>query len=142
MALIRDIQALHPNVSQKLIPALAELDKLGVKYFINETLRTRETQICYFLQGRVSLEVVNQIRRETCSMWPITEAENKLTVTKTLKSKHIDGMAVDIVPVRGTEPWWNAPLDQYKKIADVMKSHGFKWGGDWNGFPDLPHYEM
>ena len=24
----------------------------------------------------------------------------------------------------------------------IFKKHGFKWGGDWISFKDLPHFEM
>ncbi len=63
-------------------------------------------------------------------------------MTQTLRSKHIDGIAVDIVPVKDGGPWWIAPEAEYVKIAEIMKRHGWKWGGDWKGFRDTPHYEL
>jgi len=141
MSLIRSVSELREDAKKILIQATAELDKAGVKYWINETRRARETQVCYFLQGRTELALVNQFRQEF-GLWPLTEAENKRTVTHTLRSKHIDGVAVDIVPVKNGSPWWSAPVEEYAKIAEVMKKHGWKWGGDWKGFHDCPHYEI
>lgn len=64
--------------------------------------------------------------------------------TRTLKSRHIVGQAVDIVPL--PVDWKNtAP---FKLIADSMKQAakelGVKitWGGDWVSFKDLPHYQI
>jgi hypothetical protein len=28
-----------------------------------------------------------------------------------------------------------------RRIATIMKKHGFRWGGDWKE-KDYPHYEM
>jgi len=141
VSLIRAISELRDDAERLLLLALADLDKASVKYWINETRRARETQICYYLQGRSDLALVNQFRQEF-GLWPLTDAENKKTVTLTLRSKHIDGVAVDIVPVKNGAPWWNAPEEEYLKIATIMKKHGWKWGGDWKGFSDTPHYEI
>jgi len=40
-------------------------------------------------------------------------------------------------------PYW--PKDgaaEWGPIAEIMKKHGFAWGGEWKDFPDSPHYEM
>jgi peptidoglycan LD-endopeptidase CwlK len=64
--------------------------------------------------------------------------------TRTLKSRHIIGQAVDIVPLPVD---WNNPApfhlvaDSMKKAADEL---GVKitWGGSWVSFKDLPHYQI
>jgi peptidoglycan LD-endopeptidase CwlK len=66
--------------------------------------------------------------------------------TRTLKSRHLTGHAVDVVALIGTEVRWDWPL--YKKIADVVKSVAtvervaINWGGDWRTFKDGPHFQL
>jgi peptidoglycan L-alanyl-D-glutamate endopeptidase CwlK len=73
-------------------------------------------------------------------------------VTWTMKSKHIDGLAVDLVPYPLD---WN-DLHKFDQIADAMfdaaKELGvsIRWGADWNqngksrekGESDSPHFEL
>lgn len=141
MALIRDINLLEPKTKESCFSALKELESLGIPYYVNETLRKRSVQGCYWLQGRVDLEVVNLFRAEA-GLWPLTADENKNQITKTIKSKHIEGKAIDIAPMKSGSPWWGAPISEYQKIAEVMKRHGFEWGGDWKDFQDSPHYQI
>lgn len=64
--------------------------------------------------------------------------------TRTLKSRHIVGQAVDIVPLPVD---WKNP-EPFKLVAKAMKDAakelGVKitWGGDWKSFKDLPHYQI
>lgn len=141
MALIRDLEQLEPVTREKAKAAIRELHELGIKHFVNETLRTRLTQACYFLKGRVPLDVVNTFR-ENAKLYLLTEQENKEIATKTMQSKHLEGKALDIAPVRNGVIWWNADISEYMKIAVVMEKHGFEWGGRWKGFQDSPHYQL
>jgi len=64
--------------------------------------------------------------------------------TRTLKSRHIIGQAVDIVPLPVD---WENPKP-FHLVAEAMKKAaaelGVKitWGGDWRTFRDLPHYQI
>jgi peptidoglycan LD-endopeptidase CwlK len=64
--------------------------------------------------------------------------------TRTLKSRHIIGQAVDIVPLPVD---WKNP-EPFKLVAEAMKRAaaeiGVKitWGGDFKTFVDLPHYQI
>ncbi len=64
--------------------------------------------------------------------------------TRTLKSRHIIGQAVDIVPLPVD---WNNPAP-FKLVADAMKKAAAElgvritWGGDFRTFKDLPHYQI
>lgn len=74
--------------------------------------------------------------------------------TKTLKSRHLTGHAVDIVPwvdidVDGkveTEELYDWPLT--KKLAPIVKAAAtaervqIEWGGDWKTFKDGPHWQL
>ena len=59
----------------------------------------------------------------------------KQGATQTLKSKHLDGRAVDLMAYIGTRPSWE--LNLYDDIADAVKEAAIKvgvpirWGGAW-----------
>ena len=142
MSLIRDIARLEPKTRDAAEKALAALAGVGVKVWVNETLRLPETQAAYYAQGREPVEAVNAKRRGA-GLWLITAEENTKTITQTLKSKHLEGKALDVVPLGADGgPNWAATKSEYQKIADVMKLFGFEWGGDWKGSWDQPHYQI
>jgi peptidoglycan L-alanyl-D-glutamate endopeptidase CwlK len=143
----RDINKLQNDVKIALVEAMSEMDDLGIKYFVDSTLRTTEEQAAYFAQGRKPLLDVNQLRT-IAGFGLLPESENRYTITNcdgvTAKSNHQSGRAVDVVPTdsRGRPYWPVADSAAWKLIAVVMEKHGFTWGGRWKKFPDFPHYEM
>ena len=66
--------------------------------------------------------------------------------TKTMRSRHIHGFAVDIAPYVGGSIRWDWPL--FDKIEVAMKKAAklenvpLTWGGDWKSFKDGPHWEL
>ena len=66
--------------------------------------------------------------------------------TKTMRSRHINGFAVDIAPYVAGSIRWDWPL--FDKIEDAMKKAAklenvqITWGGDWKSFKDGPHWEL
>jgi peptidoglycan L-alanyl-D-glutamate endopeptidase CwlK len=67
--------------------------------------------------------------------------------SRTLKSRHLHGFAVDIAPIGhdGKISWsWNlyTPLAQAVKKAANQESVMITWGGDWRSFKDGPHWEL
>lgn len=66
--------------------------------------------------------------------------------SKTMKSRHITGHAVDLAAVIGGQIHWDWPL--YSKIAVAMKHAAtivgvpIEWGGDWRTFKDGPHFQL
>ena len=66
--------------------------------------------------------------------------------TKTLNSRHLTGHAVDLAAYVGGKLCWDWPL--YHQIAAAMKEAAKEldikivWGGDWETFPDGPHFEL
>lgn len=66
--------------------------------------------------------------------------------TKTMRSRHITGHAVDIVPYVGGSIRWDWPL--FHPIAEAMKTAAselgiaVEWGGDWVSFKDGPHWQL
>lgn len=76
-------------------------------------------------------------------------------VTWTLRSNHLVdytglGSAIDLAPYLGSTIEWddNGKLGLWPKIADAMKQAAaaegvsIRWGGDWQGTPDRPHFEL
>ena len=76
-------------------------------------------------------------------------------VTWTLKSKHIDGQAVDLAPMKGGAIDWTS-LKKFDAINTAMQGAALalkvkiRWGADWNqngkirerGETDSPHWEL
>ena len=66
--------------------------------------------------------------------------------SKTLKSYHLRGKAVDIaIWIDGKVTW---DFKYYKEVADHIKeiarklSYIITWGGDWKKFKDGPHFQI
>lgn len=66
--------------------------------------------------------------------------------TRTMKSRHLTGHAVDIAPVIDGQVTWDWPL--YHKLAPIVKAAAvsvgvpIEWGGDWKSFKDGPHWQL
>jgi len=66
--------------------------------------------------------------------------------SKTLRSRHITGHAVDIVAYVQGEVRWDWPL--YEQIAKTVRDAAADlyipviWGGSWESFRDGPHFEL
>lgn len=66
--------------------------------------------------------------------------------SKTLKSRHLNGHALDVAFIVGKQVRWDWPL--YKEFADHMKRAAkelkltIEWGGDWKSFKDGPHFQL
>lgn len=79
-----------------------------------------------------------------------TEAEQRANVakgaSKTMKSYHLVGQALDFVPVdsKGNAIWSTSAYKTPKLKAAIhyAKTIGFEWGGDWKSFVDCPHLQF
>ena len=66
--------------------------------------------------------------------------------SKTMKSRHLNGHAVDIAPVIDGAVSWDWPL--YYRLAKIVKEAAktenvpIEWGGDWRKFKDGPHWQL
>lgn len=79
-----------------------------------------------------------------------TQAEQKELVkagaSKTLRSRHLSGKAVDVMALVNGKGRWEIPL--YHKIAEAFYKAAkelkieITWGGEWKGFPDYGHFEL
>lgn len=66
--------------------------------------------------------------------------------SRTLKSRHLTGHAVDIAPIVDGKVSWD--WDDYYPLAKAMKQAAkelgirIEWGGDWSSFKDGPHWQI
>lgn len=158
----RKIEDLAPEARSIAYPAIDELERQGIPYWVSATLRTMLQQVASWAQGRGSFELVNLLRR-IAGMLPIARRENDYTITECngvdVRSRHQSGLAIDIAALdeNGSPTWdYRGHLEQYKAIAVVMRAAGFESGQDWmtkpDGSPspyadvglgwDPPHYEI
>lgn len=114
----RSIKALE-GVHPDLVKVVKRADELGARFHITDGLRTEERQ----------RQLVNAGK------------------SKTMKSRHLTGHAVDFVVA---EPGGGVSYDHpdMKACADVFKQAAkelgvaIEWGGDWKRFVDTPHIEL
>ena len=70
----------------------------------------------------------------------------KLGATRTLRSRHLTGHAVDLGAWINNTIRWDWPL--YYKIAEAMQAAAeasnisLEWGGNWVTFRDGPHFQL
>jgi len=79
-----------------------------------------------------------------------TMARQKILVaagaSRTMKSRHLTGHAVDLGAMLNGKVRWDWPL--YHRIAEAMKEAAIankiiiEWGGDWKSFKDGPHFQL
>jgi peptidoglycan L-alanyl-D-glutamate endopeptidase CwlK len=153
MGIIRSLDTLDPIFRPLAFELVKNLSMANIHYRIEETLRTQETQEAYWLQSRAPLEEVNEARKKA-GLYPLTESENKTTVTWARESAHLKGLAVDIVPVLVSKdgayfvPWDYARYAEYwREIGAISMQLGLNWGGNWPPFNkaelgrDCPHHQ-
>jgi D-alanyl-D-alanine carboxypeptidase len=95
----------------------------GFKAMVFESYRTPELQRLYYARGRTIIPPTHTVTNAPTNVY----------------SWHGYGLAVDVVHA---EKYWNPPDGEawFAKVADVFKTHGCKWGGDWT-HPDTPHFQ-
>ena len=113
----------------------------GYRPIVTETLRELPVQMAYDSRSRMPIADVRAMFA-AAGLWKLTDAEARTPVTWTLKSKHLDGLAVDIAPSKdGFSPAWNAPPGIWQRIGTHARELGLEWGGDWAGKVDRPHVQ-
>ena len=146
----RELNDLIPKFREQVLPALEymradkELKALGVAaVLIMETRRDLITQIAYYCRGSgMSPEKVRAVW-QAAGLWKLTDKETQTPTTWTLKSKHLEGKAIDICPSRdGKAAWWDAPDAVWKRMSIIGQSYGMESGYTWAPpKQDRPHFE-
>ena len=115
------------------------------RYIVFEGRRSKHVQEAYYAQGRKSLVEVNAIRK-TAGLYLLKSEKDNYEITWTLKSKHLDGLAMDVLPVDGKgNPTWDLAhyRKTFQKIRDCGFAAGLVCGADWAApKTDWPHYEL
>lgn len=127
------------------------LEAAGIQPVVLETLRELPVQMAYAVKarirslpedGRADIDWVRDFFKAAGLGWVPSLAENERASTWTLKSKHLEGLAVDVAPSRdGRNPWWGAPDPAWKRMADISRDCGMSPGYYWDGKKDSPHHE-
>ena len=84
----------------------------------------------------------------TCGLRTLEEQKVLVAkgASKTLRSRHLTGHAVDLAATIEGKVRWDWPL--YDRLAKAMKAAAkaekvtVEWGGDWKTFKDGPHYQL
>ena len=84
----------------------------------------------------------------TCGLRTLEEQKVLVAkgASKTLRSRHLTGHAVDLAATIDGKVRWDWPL--YDRLAKAMKAAAkaekvaVEWGGDWKTFKDGPHYQL
>lgn len=95
-----------------------------------------------------AIEISTQDFRLTCGRRTLDEQRYLVATgkSKTMKSRHLTGHAIDFVPlVNGQVSWdWKYFYPVAKAFKQAAKELGvdIKWGGDWKSFKDGPHIQL
>lgn len=124
----------HPKLRQELKELIEHINTNiltgASKARIAYTLRTWEEQDELYAKGR-------------------TKPGKKVTNAKGGDSMHNYAIATDIVLIiNGKEASWDTKKDwdqdkqsDWMEVVAAFKKKGWKWGGDWVSFKDMPHFE-
>ena len=141
------IAKLEPEAGRLFTEMCETLDRtLGDSaYIVFEGLRSRAVQEAYYAQGRSPLAAVN-VKRKAAGLYLLTSESQNYKITWTMKSKHLEGLAMDILPVQPNgEPTWDLARyrRQFEAIRDAGRAVGLVCGADWpEPQRDWPHYEV
>lgn len=123
----RKIEDLVRAMQEKAREFAGKMAEAGVPFIFTCTRRTTAEQMELYARGR-------------------TTPGPK--VTWTLRSKHVDGKAFDIVICKAGIPQWDGKADvdvdgvpDYLEAGRIGESVGLVWGGRWRS-PDFPHFEL
>ena len=114
------------------------------QYIVFEGRRKTAVQEAYFAQGRELLDDVNR-KRSSCGLYLLRNDKDNYIITWTLKSKHIEGFAMDVLPVTGAgQPTWDLAhyRNKFEAIRECGRASGLNCGADWFPNTDWPHYEI
>ena len=127
------ISKLHPSVRAEMAKIINECDKAltgRAKVRITQGLRTFQEQSDLYAQGR-------------------SKSGRIVTNAKPGQSIHNYGFAVDICLIIDGKTaswdtkadWDNDKLADWQECVQIFKANGWNWGGDWQSFKDMPHFE-
>ena len=96
--------------------------------------------MAYYSRGRMNIDDVKAMYK-AAGLYNLSDSEAKTCNTWTLKSKHIEGKAIDLCPVINGKNAWNADESIWERMGKIGEENGLTWGGRWEQ-KDLPHFEI
>lgn len=126
--------AVRKEVKEKVLQLIEESYQKGIFVQISSGQRTLTEQAHLYGKGRPDY-YWNGKRYGSHG--------NIVTYAKPGESNHHDGRAVDffLVTKDGKKAIWTVN-DRWIQAANIAKSLGFRWGGDWTSFKDYAHLEL
>lgn len=126
---------IHPVVKETVVEVIKRAYKEGIYAQVSMGHRTMEQQAALFGQGRNSYVYKGKQYGNP--------SKPKVTNALPGQSMHNFGLAIDyfLVSKDGNTALWTVNA-QWRRVAQIAKSLGFAWGGDWKGFVDYPHLDM
>ena len=114
------IAKLDPSVQGPASDFINQVERdLGITLRVSAGYRSFAEQDALYAQGR-------------------TTPGSIVTNARGGQSSHNHGLAIDVVEISNGNVNWDT---DWNGIANIGRSHGFSWGGDWTGFVDRPHFQ-
>ncbi len=108
------LDSLEGSAHQAFLDLTAAANAAGLFFTVRSTRRTCQQQFDLFQIGRLPGDTRKVVTHANgCVSW------------------HVTGRAIDVTMTQGS----------YADLGALAKSLGFKWGGDFAGFPDPGHVE-
>ena len=122
---IKDVALLDPVFRPRAIRFLAVCKEKGIPLCVIETRRTPQRQFFLWCKGRFLDKTMEQ--KYLGYLDPNIKGEpTAARVTWTLGSRHLGGLAMDVVPLKDGNAWWNAPDYEWNQIYDIAETCGIK----------------
>ncbi|WP_062513910.1 M15 family metallopeptidase [Halobacillus sp. KGW1] len=121
---VKNMGAVHPALKDKVRYIIHRAYIEGINVQISSGYRSNAEQTRLYNQGR-------------------STSGNIVTNAKAGQSVHNYGLAVDyfLTNTSGSSAVWTVNRD-WRRVAQIAKSLGFTWGGDWSSFKDYPHIDL
>lgn len=116
----RDISQLHPRLQAKITQLKILCQRDGLNLGIGECFRSAAEQVALYAQGRTTAGNI------------ITNARGN-----SYSSQHQWGIAFDFFKNMKGQEFSDSLF--FTSVAELAKSIGLAWGGDWSGFVDRSH---
>lgn len=119
------LSQLHPILAIRARCMVELCAYAGIAVLVTQGLRTWEEQDALYAKGRT-----------------VPPLGKIVTKAKGGYSYHNFGLAFDIVVLDAVgKADWNTAHPSWQRAAELGKSLGLEWGGDWKTFKDVPHFQ-
>ena len=107
-----------------------------------ESLREKQAKFLIYVSKLVAFAYSQNIRIFVNEWYRTKERQEQLVKegkSLTMNSKHLDGLAVDLVILKDGQASWNCK--DYEPLGEYWEQHlGQTWGGNWKQ-KDCVHFE-